>query len=114
MGYLSNFYIKFENLNEFSEEEQEEILDEIVGNIDFIENYLSDDEFYNNSEITAYQLKWYEYEDDLIKISERFPELKFKVDVYGENDGDIVRIYFYNGECQREKGIIGFRECLLW
>ena len=114
MGYLSNFYIKFENLNEFSEEEKEEILEEIVGNIDFIENYLSDEEFYDNSEITAYQLKWYDYENDLVKISERFPKLKFKVDVYGEDDDDIRRVYFYGGECQRERGTIGFGECLLW
>ena len=114
MGYLSNFYIKFENLKDFSDEEKEEILEEIVGNIDFIENYLSDEEFYKNYEITAYQLKWYDYENDLFKISERFPELKFKVDVYGEDDEDISRVYFYNGECQREKGNISFGECLLW
>lgn len=114
MGYLSNFYIKFENLKDFSDEEKENILEEIVGNVDYLEHYIDDNDFYNDSKIDAYDLKWYEYQDDLIRLSKLLPKLKFYVDVYGESDGDIQRTYFYNGDCQIEKGNISFGDCLLW
>ena len=105
MGYLSNFYIKFENLKDFSDEEKENILEEIVGNVDYLEHYIDDNDFYSDSKIDAYDLKWYEYQDDLVRLSKLLPKLKFYVDVYGESDGDIqTDLLLQWSNCQIEKG----------
>ena len=50
---------------------------------------------------TKDSLKWYDHEDDLIKLSLLFPDIVF--DLYGEGDesGDIWHKYFLNGKVQR-------------
>lgn len=52
--------------------------------------------------------KWYEYEKDMRKISEQFPDVIFTVSGEGEENDDIWRAYFKNGKSQYCEAIINF------
>lgn len=46
MEYLFNFFIKFVNLDDFSDGELENIFEEFVSKVDFLNSGYSEDEFY--------------------------------------------------------------------
>lgn len=47
--------------------------------------------------------KWYTYAEDMIAISEKFPELVFQLNGEGEEPGDIWVKYYKNGKTQESK-----------
>lgn len=47
--------------------------------------------------------KWYSHEDDLVRVSERVPDLYFCIEGRGEDDHDLWRKHFYNGGCRKEE-----------
>lgn len=56
---------------------------------------------------------WYEHESDLRTVSERYPTRLITVTIYGEEDGDIKRKYFRNGQMQSVTPTITWPECTL-
>jgi len=46
--------------------------------------------------------KWYEYDENMLEISRRYPDLLFILSGEGEESGDLWRNYYKNGKCQRE------------
>lgn len=114
MEYLFNFFIKFVNLNDFSDGEQEYILEEFRGNIDFLDTGSNEDEFYENHKVSLLCVEWYNFNDDLLELSKKIPKLKFYVDVYGEGECNIQRVYYYKGDSQIATAEINFEKCLLW
>lgn len=44
------------------------------------------------------ELKWYDYEKDMLEISKQFPDIIFILYGEGEEGGDLWRKYFANGE----------------
>ena len=44
--------------------------------------------------------KWYECNEDMITISKKFPNVLFQLDGNGEEDGDLWRNFFLNGNVQ--------------
>lgn len=114
MEYLFNFYIKFENLSDFSEEELENIFEEFVSKVDFLNSGYSEDVFYEEHKISLLCVEWYNFNEDLLELSKKLPKLKFYVDVYGEGEGNIQRVYYYEGDSQIAKAEINFEKCLLW
>ena len=42
--------------------------------------------------------KWYECKDEMLALSIRFPTVRFRLDRYGEEQGDVERMYFRNGK----------------
>lgn len=44
------------------------------------------------------QVKWYDYRDDMLKHSKKYPCLVFKLSGEGEDSGDIWCEYFQNGK----------------
>lgn len=94
MGYYTNFSLKVVEIirgveievdelqfPEFNEEimyDGELSIQELIdGNVDF--------------------MKWYDHEEDMIKISKKFPNLVFILDGDGEESGDIWREFYMNG-----------------
>jgi hypothetical protein len=55
--------------------------------------------------------KWYEHEDDLRKISKKFPESIIKLYGYGDNTDDIWAKYFQNGKMQSDSTQIVYPQC---
>lgn len=115
MGYICNFYIKFENLNEFSEETKEDIYQCLSDNLEYFDNFFEREPFFKESEVGIYSMKWtHEMMGDLLNISKSFPKLKFYLDTYGEEDGDISRTFYYNGKSVETKATITFEKSPLW
>jgi hypothetical protein len=46
-------------------------------------------------------IKWYEHEDHMRAISEKYPEVLFTLSGEGEESGDIWKKYFLNGKMQK-------------
>jgi hypothetical protein len=68
-------------------------------------------------EITDYSLedyelngKWYDWNDDMINLSKIFPNTLFTVDGTGEENEDIWRAYFKNGESKTVEPIMTWPE----
>ena len=56
------------------------------------------------------EMKWYDATSDMIKLSERFPNVLFELSGKGEEYDDIWKEYYYNGVHQHCKGRIVFDE----
>lgn len=54
------------------------------------------------------RLKWYDCSADMTKISKKFPDIIFLITGNGEEDGDIWRHYFTNGNNYWFKARISF------
>ena len=59
------------------------------------------------------EIKWYDHEENMIELSEKYPNYLFTLSGEGEESGDIWRTYFKNGKCQRVEAKIVFDECNL-
>lgn len=50
--------------------------------------------------------KWYEHDEDMLKLAKRFPDAVFMLSGEGEEAGDVWRAYYKHGEpvavCQAE------------
>ena len=51
-------------------------------------------------------IKWYEYNDDMKKLSKHFPQWSFILRGMGENEGDIWFRKYINGKCWYAMGMI--------
>ena len=54
--------------------------------------------------------KWYEWQDNMIEVSKRFPGILFTLSGEGEENDDVWRAYFKNGECKTVQPIITWPE----
>lgn len=54
--------------------------------------------------------KWYNYKSDMKKLSLKFPDTYFLLYGVGEEQGDVWKAYFYNGEVQVIKAILTFKD----
>ena len=54
--------------------------------------------------------KWYDYKEDMIEVSKRYPMITFILDRKGEEAGDLEKSYYKNGKCEVIKAEITYRE----
>ena len=90
MGYYTNFSI---SLKEGPVEQYRKMLadiDDILGCGDM-------------SALESCCAKWYEYGDDLRKLSEKYPDIAFCVYGDGEESDDLWQEYWQAGKCFREQ-----------
>ena len=124
MGYYSDFEIVF-NKKELSIKQQKEILDflENDSNLCVItdairENNNKDQAYYTEKllpeQVDVYYKKWYNYLEDLLRLSNQFPYLKIEVERSGEDRLDIEKSYYYNGNKQICIGELKFDKNELW
>ena len=85
--------------------ETEYTVEAIHGNIDLDAELRAGTkyEYWDKGKIRA---KWYEWEEDMLKLSKLFPSILFKVDGEGEEAGDIWRAFFKNGKRVKYKAEI--------
>ena|ERR1035437_4084826 len=53
----------------------------------------------NKDGTTKEEVKWYDYNKDLLKFSKKYPEEVIQLDGTGE-DGELYRSYYLNGKVQ--------------
>lgn len=95
MGYYTNFSLKVIEIIEDAEIEVDE-----VEFPEFNEKNMYDGDLSVQELISGYSdsMKWYDYEEDMIEISKKFPNLIFILDGNGEESGDIWRKFYMNGK----------------
>jgi hypothetical protein len=59
---------------------------------------------------TLYEVKWYEHEADMLRLSTQFPNVLFELEGVGEEPGDQWRMRVRNGKNSRVKAQIIFPE----
>lgn len=124
MGYYSDFEIVF-NKKELSVKQQKEILDFLENDSDLCiitdairEDNNKDQAYYTEKllpeQVDVYYKKWYNYLEDLLRLSNQFPYLKIEVERSGEDRLDIEKSYYYNGNKQICIGELKFDKNELW
>ena len=112
MGYYANFEIEIQNIDKVENigESVEELCPDLV---DCIQDYGGDAEYEVKSGFVAFNAKWYEREDEMKALSERYPELNIRV--YGEGEDGVRWVEYYKGGKFEEKEVkIVFEETTLW
>jgi len=89
MGYYSDFEITIdgENIGSFGTEDMLKDLSKISG--------------YTQGEGGVLDVKWYSYHEDLVSLSEKYPDKLFCLTRWGGDNGDMERIYYKDGEFQQ-------------
>ena len=107
MGYYTTFTIKIKNK---LEKEGHKIYDLKEAMLEVNEEHkhvfdMSDDEIYSDGGV-----KWYDYYEDMVKLSKMFPDLVLQVDGEGEETGDIWRTFWKDGKYQEAKRVVTIEE----
>lgn len=55
-------------------------------------------------------IKWYNHEDDMRRLSQEFPNHLLILSGEGEESGDIWRHYYLNGKVQKVKAVITYEQ----
>lgn len=92
MGYYSSY----EAIRGFTEES--------VAMLNTISGY----DFDCDDSFLAYDVKWYDYKNDLKELSAKFPDTLFEVERIGEESPDIERIYAKNGK------VLSLKPQIIW
>ena len=113
MGYYTYYHLIIENEKEVTKErilEAEEMLAQIMGEdpvIHHSEYFLPFDWLLEES------MKWYEWEEDMAKVAEAFPEIKFCL--YGEGEeGEHWRCFFKGDKIAFQDGFISYGPAPNW
>ncbi len=96
MGYNTNFDLNYK-FDEFIDD------GELITNLNEITGYDWDYEFTING-------KWYDWKDDMLKLTKVYPDVLFVLTGEGEEAGDLWKAYFKNGKVQHAKATIVYDE----
>ena len=103
MGYETRFKLTALTNRNYSQRDYLKVLAEI----DPLEFFPEADSFEKEFEESR---KWYNYKSDMKKLSLKFPDTYFLLYGVGEEQGDVWKAYFYNGEVQIIKTILTFKD----
>jgi hypothetical protein len=70
--------------------------------VEKFEHEISEIAYGKNTEYSLFdeETKWYDHDEHMKKISEKYPEVLFELTGYGEEQLDIWRTYYKNGKSQ--------------
>lgn len=102
MGYYTNYEINIETHNSGIDTSSEEFNGIIANRLSEISDYEFDDD------LTMYNVKWYDWHEHMIALSNEYPSVLFIVDGNGEEDDDIWRAYITGGKSQVERARLSF------
>lgn len=109
MGYLTGYNMTVRNINK----QQLLKLNELLVHKEIIDYALEQGEMTNTNEAsfaTRDFVKWYNYEIDIIEVSQQFPDCVFLLEGDGEDSLDYWREYFKNGEIEYCPGTLTYHE----
>ena len=117
MGYYTAYSLEILNADNFPEKSYLEIEREVAIELARLDYFRDTDERqseweariansdYPIDEILGYDtMKWYDYEDDMVEISKKFPKYKFRLHGEGEDPDDFWDDYYYNGKFSHCRG----------
>jgi hypothetical protein len=96
MGYYTDYTIEYEGRNGASVDA--EVSEKILNRLEEISGYNVFDEYYQKFVLD--DAKWYNQREDMLKLSEEFPDCLFTVNGVGEEHDDIWREFYLNGKIQ--------------
>ena len=94
MGYYTRYSLEVRGIKDVQEHAT---LRELVDKFDCFQKdefelYESKAYFYPDDEV-----KWYRHENDMLRLSQFFPDMTFCLEGIGEDNEDMWRKYFHNG-----------------
>lgn len=110
MGYITEFTlgieqneknIPLEDINEFIRNEKKK-------NDDFMYVFY-DEELDRNYDISG-DGKWYDFDEDITKLSKEFPDVVFRLSGDGEERGDVWVKYYMGGKSQEAERTVTVEE----
>ena len=102
MGYYTNFTLNcYDNCaSSFDISSKTEFGRALTAALHEINPYYFDDDFDLKTLPDDY-LKWYDHDEDMIKLSLRFPDYIFILEGDGEDSSDLWRTIYYDGQSER-------------
>ena len=104
MGYYSDY-----NLNIVDSDLTDEQLKPVIIELSGYTGWRIEDD----SSLSLYGSKWYDYADHMLKLSDKFPNVKFELMCKGE-DGQQWIVDVFNGNIDAREGRMEFPERTLW
>lgn len=107
MGYYSKFSLTISGANNQPDHtlESSEIMEDLRDSVDEARYALA-----KNGDSSGEETKWHDAEKELRDFSKKYPTALFKLEVEGEETGDLWHLYVLNGKAQKCKAQIVYPE----
>lgn len=101
MGYYTNFTLDcYDNrANSFDISFEADFGKALTAALHEINPGYFDDDF-DLKTLSDDSLKWYDHDEDMVKLSLRFPDYTFILEGEGEDNGDLWRAVYHNGQLE--------------
>ena len=102
MGYLTTFTLDcYDNhANSFDISFETDFGKALTAVLHEINPYYFEDDF-DLKTLPYDSWKWYDHDEDIVKLSLRFPNYTFILEGEGEENGDLWRTIYHNGQLER-------------
>ena len=102
MGYLTTFTLNcYDNrVNSLDISFETDFGKELTMALHEINPYYFEDDF-DLKTLSYDSWKWYDHDEDMVKLSLRFPEYTFILEGEGEENGDLWRTIYHDGKLER-------------
>ena len=102
MGYYTTFTLNcYDNhANSFDISFETELGKALTAALHEINPYYFDDDF-DLKTLSYDSWKWYDHDEDMVKLSLRFPNYTFILEGEGEENGDLWRTIYHDGQLER-------------
>ena len=107
MGYYTYFKMEMKNLDDESNVTEEAVIKTLVKESEWFD-WAKEEKYFDN--LFWDTLKWYDWEDDMKRVSLSFPNVVFTLTGRGEEYGDHWRYVFYKGKSFYSPGKIVYDE----
>lgn len=105
MGYYTNYKLTVRASNDESEQQKKAFYDWADDTSFVFDGHIAPDELMQY----GYQSKWYDWREEMLEFSKRFPLLIFQLDGSGqEGEFDEWRAFFKNGKYFEQRAELNF------
>jgi len=94
MGYYTYYKLSVVNEEDFTKEQLQDAASRLAKRLDYDGEIPTSDPF---AWLGNESMKWYDHEEDLMRLSDEYPDMVFFLEGWGEEFDDVWRKYFKNG-----------------
>ena len=113
MGYYTWYNLTIHNQTEERKKTISEWARENIGFFSWIKPKDGEPEGTIEEDLHYESHKWYNHTNDMLMLSERFPDVFFELEGDGEESDDFWREYYYDGTSEFAMGEIVFAPCTI-